>query len=154
MIKLEHVDKAYRDHHALDDVTVDFAEHQTTVILGPSGAGKSTLLRSLNLLERPQSGTLTIDDVTIDYGANLTNKEILAVRQKTAMVFQSWNLFPHLTILQNITEGPIHVLKQDPDKAKQKAHELLKKVGLDDTANRYPGQLSGGSSNGFRFAGR
>ncbi len=118
MIKLEHVDKAYRDHHALDDVTVDFAEHQTTVILGPSGAGKSTLLRSLNLLERPQSGTLTIDDVTIDYGANLTNKEILAVRQKTAMVFQSWNLFPHLTILQNITEGPIHVLKQDPDKAK------------------------------------
>ena len=144
MIKLEHVDKAYRDHHALDDVTVDFAEHQTTVILGPSGAGKSTLLRSLNLLERPQSGTLTIDDVTIDYGANLTNKEILAVRQKTAMVFQSWNLFPHLTILQNITEGPIHVLKQDPDKAKQKAHELLKKVGLDDTANRYPGQLSGG----------
>ena len=124
MIKLEHVDKAYRDHHALDDVTVDFAEHQTTVILGPSGAGKSTLLRSLNLLERPQSGTLTIDDVTIDYGANLTNKEILAVRQKTAMVFQSWNLYP--------------------DKAKQKAHELLKKVGLDDTANRYPGQLSGG----------
>lgn len=144
MIKLEHVDKQYRDHHALNDVTVAFPEHETTVILGPSGAGKSTLLRSLNLLERPQSGTMMIDDLTVDFGRDLSNKQVLALRRKTAMVFQSWNLFPHLTVLENITAGPIHVRKQSRDEAEKRAHELLEMVGLADTANRYPGQLSGG----------
>lgn len=144
MIELSHVDKRYRDHHALDDVSVKFPDHQTTVILGPSGAGKSTLLRSINLLERPQKGTLTINNLHLDYADELTNKQILQIRRKTSMVFQSWNLFPHLTILENITEGPINVLHQSKEQANQRAHELLKQVGLDDVADRYPNQLSGG----------
>lgn len=144
MIKLEHVDKQYQDHHALDDVTVTFPAHQTTVILGPSGAGKSTLLRSLNLLERPQAGTMTIDDLTVDFAQDLSNREVLALRRKTAMVFQSWNLFPHLTVLQNITEGPIYVRHQTRDQAEARARKLLAMVGLAETADRYPSQLSGG----------
>lgn len=144
MIKFSHVDKRYAEHHALVDVSVEFPEHQTTVILGPSGAGKSTLLRSINLLERPQKGIMQLDDLTVDFSQRLTNKQILAVRRKTAMVFQSWNLFPHLTVLQNITEGPRYVLKQPAQQANQRAHELLQEVGLDDTADRYPRQLSGG----------
>ena len=144
MIKLSHVDKQYHDHHALNDVNVEFPDHETTVILGPSGAGKSTLLRSINLLERPQSGELVIGDLKLDYAANLSNKQILQMRRQTSMVFQSWNLFPHLTILENITEGPINVLKQSREEANQKARQLLKQVGLEDVADRYPDQLSGG----------
>ena len=144
MIKLTNVDKQYTDHHALNQVSVTFPEHQTTVILGPSGAGKSTLLRAINLLERPQAGQLTIGEQTVDFSQPIANKEVLALRRKTAMVFQSWNLFPHLTILQNITAGPIHVLKQDKAAAEAVALKLLKQVGLEETAHRYPGQLSGG----------
>ncbi|WP_251545842.1 amino acid ABC transporter ATP-binding protein [Limosilactobacillus caecicola] len=144
MITLSHVDKQYRDHHALNDVSVQFPEHETTVILGPSGAGKSTLLRAINLLERPQAGELTIGDLHLNFADNLTSKQILKMRRQTAMVFQSWNLFPNLTILENITEGPIYVLKQSKEAAETRAHELLKQVGLDDVANRYPNQLSGG----------
>lgn len=144
MIKLSHVDKQYQNHHALNDVSVEFPDHQTTVILGPSGAGKSTLLRAINLLERPQSGTLGIGDSKLDYAQDLSNKEILQMRRQTAMVFQSWNLFPNLTILENITEGPIYVKGVSRAAAEKKAHQLLQQVGLDDVANRYPNQLSGG----------
>lgn len=144
MIKLSHVDKQYQNHHALNDVSVEFPDHQTTVILGPSGAGKSTLLRAINLLERPQSGTLEIGDSKLDYAQDLSNKEILQMRRQTAMVFQSWNLFPNLTILDNITEGPIYVKGVSRATAEKKAHQLLQQVGLDDVANRYPNQLSGG----------
>lgn len=144
MIKLSHVDKQYQNHHALNDVSVEFPDHQTTVILGPSGAGKSTLLRAINLLERPQSGTLEIGDSKLDYAQDLSNKEILQMRRQTAMVFQSWNLFPNLTILENITEGPIYVKGISRAVAEKKAHQLLQQVGLDDVANRYPNQLSGG----------
>lgn len=144
MIKLSHVDKQYQNHHALNDVSVEFPDHQTTVILGPSGAGKSTLLRAINLLERPQSGTLEIGDLKLDYAQDLSNKEILQMRRQTAMVFQSWNLFPNLTILENITEGPIYVKGVSRATAEKTAHQLLQQVGLDDVANRYPNQLSGG----------
>ncbi|KIS03748.1 amino acid ABC transporter ATP-binding protein [Paucilactobacillus wasatchensis] len=144
MIKLEHVDKQFADHHALNDINVEFPEHETTVILGPSGAGKSTLLRSLNLLERPQSGIYQINDEKVDFSQELSTSQILRVRRKTGMVFQSWNLFPHLTILQNITEGPIHVLKQSKQEAEANATKLLQQVGLDGTQHRYPSQLSGG----------
>lgn len=144
MIKLEHVDKQYRDHHALNDINLTFEANQTTVILGPSGAGKSTLLRSLNLLERPQSGHYQIGDEQVDFSQEIPTKLVLKVRRMTGMVFQSWNLFPHLTIMQNITEGPIHVLNQSKAQAEQKALELLEEVGLADTKDRYPSQLSGG----------
>lgn len=144
MLKLEHVDKAYADHHALNDINLDFKEHETTVLLGPSGAGKSTLLRSLNLLEEPEKGIYKIGDHTIDFSKDISNKEKLQIRQLTGMVFQSWNLFPHLTILQNITEGPIHVLKQDKIAAQKDAMHLLELVGLVETKDRFPNQLSGG----------
>ncbi|WP_295728808.1 amino acid ABC transporter ATP-binding protein [uncultured Limosilactobacillus sp.] len=144
MIKLSHVDKQYQEHHALNDVSVEFPDHQTTVILGPSGAGKSTLLRAINLLERPQSGTLQIGNLKLNYAADLSNREILRMRRQTSMVFQSWNLFPNLTILENITEGPIYVQGLSQKEAEQKAHQLLQQVGLDGVANRYPNQLSGG----------
>ncbi len=144
MLKLEHVDKEYADHHALNDINLEFQEHETTVLLGPSGAGKSTLLRSLNLLEEPERGIYQISDHTIDFSKDISNKERLQIRQLTGMVFQSWNLFPHLTILQNITEGPIHVLKQSKADAETNAERLLKLVGLEDTKNRFPNQLSGG----------
>lgn len=144
MLKLEHVDKEYADHHALNDINLEFQEHETTVLLGPSGAGKSTLLRSLNLFEEPERGIYQISDHTIDFSKDISNKEKLQIRQLTGMVFQSWNLFPHLTILQNITEGPIHVLKQSKADAETNAERLLKLVGLEDTKNRFPNQLSGG----------
>lgn len=144
MIKLENVDKQFKDHHALDHVSVELPTKQTTVIVGPSGAGKSTLLRSLNLLDQPNSGIYHFDDDDIDFSTELSTKEVLKIRRKTGMVFQSWNLFPHLTIMQNITEGPIHVLKQAKEVAEQKALALLDEVGLAGTENRYPDQLSGG----------
>jgi cystine transport system ATP-binding protein len=144
MIKLEHVDKQFRDHHALNDINVEFPAQQTTVIVGPSGAGKSTLLRSLNLLEKPNSGIYQFGEDTIDFSTDLSTKQVLKIRRKTGMVFQSWNLFPHLTILENITEGPIRVLKQSKTDAENKARKLLAEVGLEDTQNRYPNQLSGG----------
>ncbi|KRM11739.1 amino acid ABC transporter ATP-binding protein [Paucilactobacillus suebicus] len=144
MIRLDHVDKQYMDHHALDDINVTFEDNQTTVILGPSGAGKSTLLRSLNLLEQPQSGIYQIGDEKIDFSKELSTKLVLRVRQLTGMVFQSWNLFPHLTIMQNITEGPIYVLKQSKKLAEARALQLLQQVGLEEAKDRYPSQLSGG----------
>lgn len=144
MIKLEHVDKQYKDHHALNDINLVFEANKTTVILGPSGAGKSTLLRSLNLLERPQNGIYRIGDEAIDFSQELPTRLILKVRRMTGMVFQSWNLFPHLTIMENITEGPIHVLNQSKDQAEKKALSLMEEVGLADTKDRFPSQLSGG----------
>lgn len=144
MITLEHVDKLYKEHHALVDINVEFPAKQTTVIVGPSGAGKSTLLRSLNLLETPNSGIYRFDKELVDFSSDLATNQILRIRRATGMVFQSWNLFPHLTILQNITEGPIHVLGQNSQKATETALELLHLVGLDGTEKRYPSQLSGG----------
>lgn len=144
MIKIEHLNKQYKNNIGLKDISVTFPKNETTVILGPSGAGKSTLLRSINYLEHPESGLITIDNDTFDFSKNLSTKQILDLRRKTAMVFQSWNLFPHLTILENITEGPIHVLKQDAKRANEEAMNLLKSVELVDTADRYPDQLSGG----------
>lgn len=144
MISLQHIFKTYAQHHALNDVTVDFPEHQTTVIIGPSGSGKSTLLRAINLLEHPEKGTLTFDDLKVDFSQPVNRKTQFQLRRKSGMVFQNWNLFPHLTVLDNITEGPKVVLKQSKKEAQQKAHALLKLVGLSETADRYPNQLSGG----------
>jgi cystine transport system ATP-binding protein len=144
LIKLEHIDKTYADHHALKDVSLTFPEHETTVIIGPSGSGKSTLLRAINLLEKPEMGQLHFDDLTVDFSHPITNKLRFAIRRKSGMVFQNWNLFPHLTVLENITEGPRVVLKQSKAVANQRAAELLALVGLPDTGQRYPNQLSGG----------
>ena len=152
MIKFEHVNKTFGDHPALIDINTEFKEHQTTVIVGPSGSGKSTLLRSLNLLERPENGQYHFNDLTIDFAKPLSNKTILTLRRKTGMVFQGYNLFPHLTVVKNVMEGPIQVLKQSTADAKKNALNLLNKVGLADKADAYPSQLSGGQQQRVAIA--
>ncbi|MCK8617414.1 amino acid ABC transporter ATP-binding protein [Fructobacillus sp. M158] len=144
MIQVKNLIKHYPDKVALDDISLDFPSEETTAIVGPSGSGKSTLLQALNLLERPDSGLLTIDDLHLDLAKALTNNQILQIRQKTAMVFQEKALFTHLTVLKNLTEGPIKVQKKSKAAAEKKAQELLEQFGMTELKNRYPYQLSGG----------
>ena len=128
------------DIKALDGITTDIHKGEVVVVIGPSGSGKSTFLRSLNLLERPTSGTITF------HGTDITSKatDINKLRQKMGMVFQHFNLFPHLTIMKNMTLGPTKLLGLSKAEAEKKAQALLDRVGLGDRANSYPSQLSGG----------
>ena len=125
---------------ALDGISTDIRKGEVVVIVGPSGSGKSTFLRCLNLLEKPTGGSIFFN------GVDITDKKgnINIHRQKMGMVFQHFNLFPHMTILQNMTLAPIHLLKKDKKQAEEKAMALLERVGLADRANAYPSQLSGG----------
>ena len=125
---------------ALDGITTDIRKGEVLVIIGPSGSGKSTFLRSLNLLERPTSGTITFEGVDITSPSTDINK----LRQKMGMVFQHFNLFPHLSIIENMTLAPTKLLKMSKEDAEKKARALLAKVALDDRAKDYPSQLSGG----------
>ena len=151
-MKIEKINKWFGDKHVLKDIDLEFPAGQTTVLVGPSGSGKSTILRSLNLLEQPNSGTYDFDELHLDFERNVSRKQKLALRQKTGMVFQDYNLFPHLTVLQNITEGPRQVLKLPKETAEQTAMELLAKVGLKDFANAYQAQLSGGQAQRVAIA--
>ena len=128
------------DIKALDGITTDIHKGEVVVVIGPSGSGKSTFLRSLNLLERPTSGTISF------HGTDITSKatDINKLRQKMGMVFQHFNLFPHLTIMKNMTLGPTKLLGLSKAEAEKKAQALLERVGLGDRANSYPSQLSGG----------
>ena len=144
MLNFENVNKTFDQHQALKNVSVAFPQQQTTVIVGPSGSGKSTLLRSIDLLEHPESGLYHFDDDTYDFANSFDRNTILKVRRRLGMVFQSYNLFPHLTVLQNIVEGPVHVLKQPKAEATATAEKLLGQVGLSEKANVYPDELSGG----------
>ena len=126
--------------HALDGITNDIRKGEVVVVIGPSGSGKSTFLRSLNLLERPTEGTITLDGIDITSPETDINK----LRQNMGMVFQHFNLFPHLTILGNMTIAPVKLGKLSKEDAEKKALELLGRVGLADRANAYPSQLSGG----------
>ena len=125
---------------ALDGVTTDIKKGEVVVIIGPSGSGKSTFLRSLNLLERPTSGTITFNGTDITSKATDINK----LRQRMGMVFQHFNLFPHLTILKNMTLGPIKLRGMSKIEAEKRSRILLDRVGLGDRAEAYPSQLSGG----------
>lgn len=152
MLRLENVNKTFGGNLALKDITTTFENNQTTVLVGPSGSGKSTMLRSLNLLEMPESGKYYFDDLELDFKKGISKKEILEVRRETEMVFQNYNLFPHLTVLKNIIEGPVHVLKEDKESATKRAYELFEKVGLADKADAYPQQLSGGQAQRVAIA--
>lgn len=140
LIKVIDLKKHYGDLHALDGVTTEIKKGEVVVIIGPSGSGKSTFLRSLNLLEVPTGGEIIFE------GINMTDKsvDINKHRQKMGMVFQHFNLFPHMTIMKNITIAPIKLHGMSKAKAEKKAHELLERVGLANRANSYPSQLSGG----------
>ena len=152
LIQVQHVKKYYNHGtiKALDDVSVDINKGDVMVVIGPSGSGKSTMLRSLNLLEVPTDGSIIFDgvDITQKYTVNPQGKkvklDINIHRQKMGMVFQHFNLFPHKTILQNMTIAPIQVKGMDKQQAEQKARALLARVGLEDRADAYPIQLSGG----------
>jgi len=135
---------------ALDGVTVDINRGDVMVVIGPSGSGKSTFLRSLNLLEEPTGGAIVFDGVDItkkkykDKNGNTVKLDIDGLRQKMGMVFQHFNLFPHMTILENMTLAPVKVKGMSQADAEKKARELLERVGLGDRADAYPIQLSGG----------
>lgn len=141
LIKVDDVHKVFANKlHALNGVSETISKGEVVVIVGPSGSGKSTFLRSLNLLEVPTSGHIYFE------GVDITSKEtdIDRHRQKMGMVFQHFNLFPHMTILENITLAPMKLLKKSKEVAEEQAMELLKQVGLEAKAESYPSQLSGG----------
>ena len=143
IIKTVELCKFYGDKgtiHALDKVSAEIKKGEVVVVIGPSGSGKSTFLRSLNLLENATSGKVFFEDVDITDPAVDINKH----RQKMGMVFQHFNLFPHMTVLKNMTLAPVKLLKMSKEEAENKALELLERVGLKDRANAYPSQLSGG----------
>ena len=140
LFEIDNLCKSFGDHLVLDHISTQIKKGEVLVIIGPSGSGKSTFLRSLNLLEEPTGGSITFE------GLNITDPKcnINKYRQKIGMVFQHFNLFPHKTILQNMTLAPMKLLKKSKEEAESQAMELLKRVGLEEKANAYPSQLSGG----------
>ena len=139
IISVKNLEKNFGKIKVLRGIDLDVAEKEVIVIIGPSGSGKSTFLRCLNFLEQPTSGTVIFDDIVID-----KKTDIDFVRSEMGMVFQRFNLFPHLTVMENITLAPIKVRKVSKAQAEETAKELLAKVGILDKADAYPEQLSGG----------
>tara|TARA_B100000945_G_scaffold205151_1_gene164947 strand:+ start:200 stop:958 length:759 start_codon:yes stop_codon:yes gene_type:complete len=148
MIVCENVDKWFGDFQALKGVTATITEQEVVVVLGPSGSGKSTWIRCINRLEAHQRGTIVVD------GVELTNdlRNIDLIRSEVGMVFQQFNLFPHLTVLDNVTLAPKWVRKMPKADAETKAEELLEMVGIPEQAAKYPGQLSGGQQQRVAIA--
>ena len=141
MIKIEHISKQFPNIKALDDVSVHIHPNEIICLIGPSGSGKSTLCRCINGLEIIDEGSITVNGEVID-GNN--EKQMCAVRTKMGFVFQHFNLFPHLTVLENMMLGPVEVQKRDKEEVKQEAIALLERVGLKEKANEYVNKLSGG----------
>jgi polar amino acid transport system ATP-binding protein len=148
IISIRNISKFFGDLKALSNVSLDIHAGEKVVIIGPSGSGKSTLLRSINRLETIDQGTITVD------GKDITNprNDINALRMEMGMVFQSFNLFPHKTVLQNLTMAPIKLKKVPRRQAEELAMELLKKVGIDEKAEVYPVKLSGGQKQRVAIA--
>ncbi|HJF74609.1 MAG TPA: amino acid ABC transporter ATP-binding protein [Gallibacterium anatis] len=154
MLSINNLHKSFGDHEVLKGIDLRINKGEVIVLLGASGSGKTTLLRCLNVLETPDAGTLTFDDgsLSIDFSQPLTKEKIQALRKKSGMVFQNYNLFPHKTALENITEGLIVVQKMPKAEAEQKARHLLERVELADKADFYPFQLSGGQQQRIGIA--
>jgi len=148
IIKTVDVKKWFGDFQALKGISMEVSEGEVLVICGPSGSGKSTFIRCINRLEQHQEGEIVVD------GIELTNdlKNIEAIRSEVGMVFQSFNLFPHLTVMQNITLAPIWVRKKSRGESEEKAMELLERVGIPEQAQKFPGQLSGGQQQRVAIA--
>jgi len=153
MIALEGIHKRFADIEVLRGVSVLVPERGVTALIGPSGSGKSTLLRCTNLLELPQAGRVAIGDASVRFdGAHPTKAEQLALRRKTGMVFQNFQLFPHLTVVENVMEGLVTVLHWPKDKARAHAGGLLDKVGMAAKAGAWPANLSGGQQQRVAIA--
>jgi polar amino acid transport system ATP-binding protein len=151
-VTLRKVHKQFGDHVVVDDVSLEVAPGEVVSIIGPSGAGKSTLLRCINLLERPDSGEITVGDVTIHPGTGVTAKDLTTLRRTAGMVFQSFNLFPHLTVLRNISIAQERVLGRPREEANKRSRELLARVGLAEKADTYPTRSSGGQQQRIAIA--
>ncbi|MGK2929231.1 MAG: amino acid ABC transporter ATP-binding protein [Acidimicrobiales bacterium] len=148
MIELEGVDKYFDDFRALHDINLRVGKQEVVVVCGPSGSGKSTMIRCINRLERHDKGRIVIDGTELSEDI----RNIQAIRRETGMVFQSFNLFPHLTVLDNITLAPRQVRNLPRREAEERAHELLERVQIPEQANKYPGQLSGGQQQRVAIA--
>ena len=148
IIHCSNVHKWYGHFHALRGINMDVARGEVIVIFGPSGSGKSTFIRTINRLEEHQRGTIVVDGIELTHDV----RNISAVRSEIGMVFQSFNLFPHLTVSQNITLAPIWVRKWPKEKAEEIAKQLLVRVGIPEQADKYPGHLSGGQQQRVAIA--
>jgi len=148
MIELRHIRKRFGDFEALRDVSLDVQRGEVVVVIGPSGSGKSTLLRCVNRLETPDAGEVVVD------GRSLSDRrlDVNALRTEIGVVFQSFNLFPHLTVMRNLTLAPIRVRKMDRSSAEERARRLLAKVGIPEKADAHPTQLSGGQQQRVAIA--
>lgn len=148
MINVKQLSKQFGENEVLKAIDLTVKEGEVVVIIGPSGSGKSTILRCLNLLEEPTSGEIFFE------GQNITapDSNIDQIRQKMGMVFQSFNLFPHMSVLENLTITPVKIKKEDPTKAKDQALALLDQVGLKEKADSYPSNLSGGQQQRVAIA--
>lgn len=147
MIKVRELTKSFGDLQVLKGVSIDIAEREVVVVIGPSGSGKSTFLRCLNYLEEPTSGEIEVDGISLSNDAAINQ-----VRMEVGMVFQRFNLFPHMTVLDNIVLAPMKVRKMGRAEAEARAMELLEKVGLAEKARAYPEQLSGGQQQRVAIA--
>jgi len=148
IIHMENVNKWFGALHVLKDINLDVQKGEVVVVIGPSGSGKSTLIRTINRLEEIQKGRIVVDGIEL----NRDVRNIDAVRKEVGMVFQSFNLFPHMTVLENITLAPRIVRKWPREKAEKIAMELLERVGIADQAEKYPAQLSGGQQQRVAIA--
>ncbi|BDC37804.1 amino acid ABC transporter ATP-binding protein, PAAT family [Burkholderia sp. YR290] len=154
MIRLEKIEKYFGDHRVLNSVDLALAQGNVTALIGPSGSGKSTLLRCVNLLEIPEAGSLELGDQRIQFSrTEKPSKEaVLAMRRRTGMVFQNFQLFPHRTVIENVMEGLLTVQKWDRERARVRALELLEKVGIAHKADAWPVTLSGGQQQRVAIA--
>ncbi|EJN94215.1 amino acid ABC transporter ATP-binding protein [Streptococcus ratti] len=149
LISFKNVEKYYGDYHALRNINLEIEKGQVVVLLGPSGSGKSTLIRTINALESINSGELTVNGHEI---TNASNKDLVQLRKEVGMVFQHFNLYPHKTVLENVTLAPIKVLGMDKDKANAIAEKYLTYVNMWDRKDSYPGMLSGGQKQRIAIA--
>ena len=151
-VALDNIRKAYGDNVVLDDVTLHVNQGEVISIIGPSGAGKSTFLRCTNLLEVPDSGTVRVGDHMIDTAKKHSDKQLEELRRTAGMVFQSFNLFPHMTVLDNVSLAQRRVLDRSRAEADERSRELITRVGLEDKFDEYPGRLSGGQQQRIAIA--
>lgn len=152
MIRLSGIEKQFGAQKVLKEVDLALAAGTVTALIGPSGSGKSTLLRCVNLLERPDAGQLVLGETELDFAQHLSRQRVLALRQQTGMVFQNFQLFPHMTALENVIEGLVTVLRWPKEKAVARGLALLDKVGLGHKAGVLPATLSGGQQQRVAIA--
>lgn len=143
-VQLSNISKSFGDNLVLDDISMTVAPGSVTALIGPSGSGKSTLLRCVNLLEIPDAGTITVGSKSVQAGHRLPERDLLALRRQVGMVFQSFNLFPHFSVLRNIAFPQEKILGRSREEAEARALTLLERVGLKDKAHQHPGRCSGG----------